>query len=263
MSDLVAAADDVTVTALLRDAETAFGVRTGGPDTGSLGPFVASVSGTASFSDGSVTLERPNLVDIADLHLNLTISLSLTVDLNRILPELCLPQVCVDFFGEICTPRICIPWPTVTIPLHLSDTVGFSGSFELDVRMVGGYWYVDIVIAKVPYLDLGATAVALLTVLGGAASVALVGVPFIGPFLAAAVAGIVATIDVAEITGLLGPLVSSFVSGLSFTVYKQPQNFQVLPAAGPFDPAVSISLADATAEVRATDKNQLVVAVEI
>jgi hypothetical protein len=46
-------------------------------------------------------------------------------------------------------------------------------------------------------------------------------------------------------------------------VYKQPQNFQVLPASGPFDPAVNVTLTAVAAGVQATDKNELVLSVDI
>jgi hypothetical protein len=131
------------------------------------------------------------------------------------------------------------------------------------VHLTGGQWMVDIVIKSVPFIDLGAAALAIITAIGAAAAIILLAVPFIGPFLSLAVALIVAAIDVTDVTGLLGPLITPFISGLTFTVYQQAQNFQVLPAGGAFDPAVFITLNTVTADVEATDKNELVLSVDI
>lgn len=90
----------------------------------------------------------------------------------------------------------------------------------------------------------------------------LLAVPFIGPFLALA-AAILAAIGIAGVTGLLGPILTPFVSGLTFTVYKQPQLFNILPAAGAFDPAVNVNLDAVNAEVMSSDENELVLTVDI
>ena len=74
---------------------------------------------------------------------------------------------------------------------------------------------------------------------------------------------ITAAFGLAEVTGLLGQIVSLFAAGLTFNVYEQPQVFQVLPASPPFDPAVSVTLAAVTAVVQATGKNELVLSVDI
>ena len=68
--------------------------------------------------------------------------------------------------------------------------------------------------------------------LGAALSLALLPIPFIGPFLAGAVAVIVAAIGVAGLTGFLGTIITPFVSGLRFNIYKQPKTFPALPASG-------------------------------
>jgi hypothetical protein len=87
-------------------------------------------------------------------------------------------------------------------------------------------------------------------------------VPFIGPFLALAAAAITAAIGIAGITGLLGPMLTPFVSGLTFNIYKQPQVLEVLPAAPP-DAAVNINLDVVTAAVISSDKDELVLTADI
>ncbi|OZB87733.1 MAG: hypothetical protein B7X41_11910, partial [Microbacterium sp. 14-71-5] len=64
------------------------------------------------------------------------------------------------------------------------------------------------------------------------------------------VAAVVAAIGVAGLTGLLGPILTPFISGTRFPVYAQPQLFTVLPAAGANDPAVTVTLDTIAAEVQ-------------
>jgi hypothetical protein len=94
----------------------------------------------------------------------------------------------------------------------------------------------------VPNLQFGATSAALLVAIGLAATPVLLAVPFIGPFLAIAVNAILAVIAIAGVTGFLGPIITPFVSGLKIPVYDQPQLFQVLPAEGPVDPKVDVTI---------------------
>jgi hypothetical protein len=75
------------------------------------------------------------------------------------------------------------------------------------------------------------------------------------------VALITATIGVAGVLGLLGPILSPFVTGLSFNVYNQPQVFEVLPPAPP-DAVVNVTLTAITADVRSTDEDELVLSID-
>jgi hypothetical protein len=144
-----------------------------------------------------------------------------------------------------------------------SSSAVLSADFGILVHLTSGTWFVDVVIQNVRKLDLGAAATALLTAIGAAIAVAVAAVPFIGPLLSVAVAILTAAFGLAEVTGLLGQIVSLFVSGLTFNVYKQPQTFEVLPASGPFDPAVDVTLTAVTAGVQATNENELVLSVDI
>lgn len=259
MSDIIAAADTTAATKLLHDAETTLGTlsRMG---SGSLGPFTASYSAAVSFSGGTVNLIPPNVIELADCHLNYSVGLNFSIDLNSFLPHFCLPRVC--FFG-ICTPKICISWPTVSVPFSFSDTVTFTGDFTLVAHLAGPTWLVDVVIVGVPLLQFGATTAAILAALGIAIAAAVAWVPFIGPFLAAAVLVIIAAIGVAGLTGLLGAILTPFVSGLTFNIYQQPKLFPALSASGPIDPEVDVTIAALGAAVQATDKNELVLSADI
>ena len=261
MADIIAAADETAANTLLHAAEAAVGTlsKTG---SGSLGPLGAGWGASASFTGGTVSLAAPDTVAIDDLQINYSLSLSLSIDLSFL--DFCLPQVCIPTpWGDICTPTICINFPTIGVTVPFSSSATLSADFGIVVHLTSGTWLVDVVIQDVRKLDLGAAATALLTAIGVAISAAVAAVPFIGPLLSIAVAILTAAFGLAEVTGLLGQIVSLFVSGLTFNVYQQPQNFQVLPASGPFDPAVNVTLAAVTAGVQATDKNELVLSVDI
>ena len=264
MTDIILAADKSAATTLLHDAEAALGTQStsGG---GSLGPFAATWSASASFSDGAIDLLPPNIIQITDCHLNYSLGFSLSVDLNSFLPHFCLPQICIPipFDGSLCTPKICISWPTITIPVSYADTIKFTADFTLNAQLSGSTWLVDVVIVGIPALDLSPAAAAILVAIAAAVTPILLAIPFIGPFLAIAVDAILAAIGIAGITGLLGPLLTPLVSGLTFNIYKHSKVFEVLPNSSPIDPAVDINLDMIAASVAASDKNELVVTADI
>lgn len=264
MPDITLAADEVAATRLVHDAETILGTQSQSASS-SLGPFVASYGVSASFSGGTVVLQPPNIIELDDIHLNYSLNLSFGLDLNNFLPHFCLPQVCVNLpiFGQVCTPSICIDWPTISFPFSYSDFVDFSADFTVLPHLSGGDWLIDIRIVSIPTLSISAAAAAILTALGLALGAAVSWIPFIGPLLDGLIAAVLAGIGIAGITGLLGPLLSLFVSGLTFTIYKQPQVQQVLPVSGPHDPAVSIKITTLDCVVQQTDKAELVVTASI
>lgn len=264
MPDIIAAVDEVAATTLIHDAEATLGTlaRSG---SGSLGPFTASWSASASLQQGVIDLISPNVVRVTDCELHYSLGFSFAFDLSTIIPDFCLPRVCIPTpFGDLCTPKICIDWPTITIPLNYSDMVRFTADFTLDVRSVGTEWLVDVVIVGVPALDLSAAAATILAGLGLAAAAILAPIPFIGPLLAVVVAAITSIIAIAGVTGLLGPILSLFVAGLRFNVYKQPKHFEVLPSGGAVDPAVYINLDAISALVDGSGgEDELVLSVDI
>jgi hypothetical protein len=263
MPDIIAAADETAATNLIHAAETTLGTLSKS-GSGSLGPFNTSWNASASFSGGMIDLIAPNVVRIANCQFNYALGFSFSFDLSNILPDFCLPQICIPipFDGKLCTPKICINWPTITIPISHSGAINFTADFSLNAHLSGSDWLIDIVVVGIPFLQIGPAAAAILAAIGAAASLILLAVPFIGPFLAAAVAGITAFIGIAGVTGLLGPILTPFVSGLTFNVYKQPKLFQVLPPALP-DPAVNVNLDTITAVVASSNEDELVISVDI
>ena len=79
-----------------------------------------------------------------------------------------------------------------------------------------------------------------------------------------AVAAILLAIGIAGLTGFLGVILSPFLSGLEIPLYDQPQQFEVLPADGPFDPAVFVTLdAVAARGHNSTTEDELVLAIDV
>ena len=243
MAEIVAAIDEQAANDLFSTLIAAIGPQTRS-GSGSLGPFSAGYMVTGILTGGAIDLIPPDTIGIVDLELDWSIDFSFGFDLSTILPDFCLPQVCIDVpvLGEVCTPRICVNWPSVTIPVSFSDFLKTSVDLKLKISLSGGVWNVQAVIQSVPNLQFGATSALLLAAIGAAATPILLAIPFIGPFLAIAVDAILAVIAIAGVTGFLGPILTPFISGLSIPVYKQPKSFEVLPAAGPVDPKVDITL---------------------
>lgn len=265
MPEIIAAIDEVAANDVLSDAEITLGtIPLNG--TAPLGPFVATYAGFAKLSGGTIDLIPPGTVHIDDLRLDYAISCTFSLDLNTVLPRLCLPRVCVDLpcIGRVCTPEVCIDWPTISVPLAHADFVRVSADFGIDIKLDMGTWKVNIVIQGTPFLQFGPATAGLLLAIGAALGLALVWIPFIGPLLALAVNLVIATIAVAGVTGFLGVMLSPLLKGLSFEVYSQPQTFQVLPAAGPNDPAVAIQLDTVNAFVDGSGgEDELVLTIDV
>jgi hypothetical protein len=251
MAEIIAALDEKGANKLLDTAIAAIGPQTK-TGSGSLGPFLASYSITGTLTNGDVDLIPPDIIRIVDLRLDWSLNLSFGFDLSSILPDFCLPQVCVDIpcIGTVCTPKICIDWPTITIPVSFSDFLKATVDLKLDINLVAGNWKVDAVILGLPSLSFGATSALLLVAIGAAATPILLAIPFIGPFLALAVNAILAAIAIAGVTGFLGPIITPFISGLRVGIYEQPQLFEVLPATSAVDPKVDVVLDLVAAEVQ-------------
>jgi hypothetical protein len=260
MTDIILAADEVAATKILNGGEAALGNQSTGPRGGSFGPFTFTASASASFSDGTVVLTPPHIIQINNCNLNYSLNLTLTVDLNDILPSFCIPQICIPipFFGDLCTPKICLSWPTIPIPISHSDVIVFTSDFKLKAHLSGSNWLVDVIIIGIPSLNLSPTAVAILAAIGAIVTPILLAIPFIGPFLAIAVDSILAAIGIAGLTGLLGPLLTPFISGLTFNIYNKPKVLQILPNSSPIDPPVNINIDLIQATVISSDKNELV-----
>ena len=265
MAEITAALDENGANKLLDTAIGLIGtqVQSG---TGNLGPFVASYTAQATFTNGDVDLIPTDTIRIVDLRLDWNLNLSFGIDLGIILPEFCLPRVCVDIpcVGRVCTPRICIDWPTITVPVSFGDFLQATVDLNLDINLTGGNWVVQANVQGVPNLQFGATSALLLAAIGVAVTPILLAIPFIGPFLAVAVNIILVTIAIAGVTGFLGPIITPFVSGLKIPIYEQPQLFEVLPATSAIDPKVDVIIDLVAASiVHSAPEDELVLTVDI
>lgn len=262
--DITAAVDEAAADQLLDTAINSI-ILPPASGTSSLGPFIASYNASASLAPGDVDLIAPGTIRITDLRLDWNLGFSFGIDLSSFLPDFCLPQVCIDIpcVGRVCTPRICIDWPTVTVPVSFSDFVLVTADFGISITQSGGVWKVEAVVQGTPNIQFGLVTAGLLAAISLAITPVLLAVPFIGPFLAIAVNAIILAIGIVGVTGLLGPILSPFVSGLRLPLYSQPVNFQALAAAGPTDPAVFVTIDDVRAEITSTDEDELVLTIDI
>ena len=250
MAEIIAALDQAGANTLLGAAISSLPPQSDS-GSGSLGPFVANYSVSATLVGGAIDLIPPDIIEVVDLQVNWQLNLHFGIDLNAILPHFCLPQVCVTIpcVGTVCTPTICLDWPTISVPVSFGDFVKATGDFKIKITLSGGVWTVEAVILGIPNLQFGPTTALLLAAIGAAVTPFLLAIPFIGPFLAIAVDAILLAIGIAGLTGFLGPILTPFVSGLKIPIYKEPQVFQVLPAESPVDPKVTITLDMIAAEV--------------
>lgn len=265
MAEITAALDEQGANDLLDAVIATIGPQSDS-GSGTLGPFVASYNVTATLTNGDVDLIPPNIIRIVNLRVDWDLDLSFGIDLSVVLPDFCLPRVCIDIpcVGEVCTPKICIDWPTITVPVSFGDFVQATADFELAAALSAGNWKVKAIVLGVPNLQFGPASAALLVAIGLAATPILLAVPFIGPFLAIAVNVILGMIALAGVTGFLGPIITPFVSGLEIPIYDQPQNFEVLPAEGPVDPRVDVTIDSIAAEVaHNVDEDELVLTAAI
>lgn len=264
MSDILVAVDENAARDLVQFGQSLLGTLSDS-GSGNLGPFNANWGASASFSGGSVELREPDIIRIANCALNYNLNFNFSFDISDIIPDFCLPQICVriPFIGRVCTPRVCIDWPTVNIPVGFSDSLLFTSDFRLNAALVGSEWHVDIEIVDIPLLQLSAAAAAIIIAIGAAASAVLLPIPFLGPFLAVAVLAITAAIGIAGVTGLLGPILALFVSGLTFTIHKLDRQFEVLPLTSAVDPAVKINIDALKALVISSDEDELILEADI
>lgn len=266
MAEIVAAVDEAGATAVL---QAAVGGLVLPPQSGStqIGPFNLSYVATASLSGGNVDLVVPDTIRVTDMRLDYSVTVTVLFDLSDLIGDFCLPQVCVPVpcDGELCTPTICVNWPTIPVPVPtFSDFVNFDAEFTLNPHLSGSDWVVDLVLKSIPFLQLGPAGVLLMGAVTAAVSLAMLAVPFIGPFLALATTIAGGILTAAAATGLLGPLITPFVSGMSFELYRQPQLFEVLPATSAIDPAVTVTIDDVRADVQNLGaEDELVLAIDI
>jgi hypothetical protein len=243
MAEIVAAVDQQGANILLDTAIASLGPQS---DTfaEALGPFSVSGSVSAMLVNGDVDLIPPDIIRIVDLRANWHIALHIAIDLGAIMPEICLPRVCIPIpcVGTVCTPRICLEWPTIPVNLPFGDFVETTGDFRLEFGLTGGVWKVEAVILNLSELRFGPATAGLLAAIGAALTLALLPIPIFGAIAAIAVNVFLLTVGTAGVTGLLGPILTPFISGLRIPIYEHSRVFEMLPAEGPFDPKVDFNI---------------------
>lgn len=268
MPDITVAADEAAATELVHDAEATLG-NFSQSSTGSLGPFNTHCNASGYFSGGKVDLiPASQTIRVINCELHYKLSFTISINLNNILPTFCLPQVCftIKIFKKkftFCTPKICITWPTISLTVPVTDVARFTADFRLNVYQAGSVWHVDGVLLGMPNLQLGQTASAILVAIGLALGAVLWPIPFIGPFLAVAVAGILAAIGILGVTGWLGPVLSALVGNLTLPLYRHSRIFPAFPPDPPkYLQPVNVIIERVTAHIAGSDKDELVVGVE-
>jgi hypothetical protein len=216
-------------------------------------------------SNGTIDLIAPATVEIKDLRLDWIINLSFQLDIGDFIPDIHIPQVCIHIpcVGNVCTPKIDIVWPTVNVPVSFGDFLKTTVDLGVGLSLVAGMWKVEGIVQGVPNLQLGASTAALLAAVGVAVAAAVAWVPLIGPFLAGLALAVVTAVGIA---GLTGPRPDHHTVHLGYAVpiTQVPALFQVLPASGPFDPAVFVTVESLAAEVQHNPpEDELVVLADI
>ncbi len=257
MPDLIMAVDQTTLNSLIAAEEKDLQL---GPKTltRNFGPFFVQASTSAKIPQGTLSLFPPNVFRLNSLELDYHLSLSFGVNLDDILPRLCIPSVCI--FG-FCTPEICTSWGSISVPVSTSGSVTTTADFTTDIYLDNNtnQWKLDIILGTIGQLDLSAQAAALLVVIQTAVEAALLLVPFIGPFLSLAVGIIMAAFDVAALAGFLGDLLTLLLKGTRINIFKHDKVVTMLDASttGQY-PAVKVSLDALSGTVAASDKTELV-----
>jgi hypothetical protein len=262
--------DESAGTRVLQKAEAALGDITKSRNF-PLGPFDATCSITAFFSNGTLRFSPPNVVNADGVRINFTIDLSFSVNFSDFLPDFCLPQVCWNppWGGQICTPGFCVKWPTLTIPVHYppgggTDHADFSAIFLVIAYPQGGSWLVDLLVQGVPFLQLSPSASALLVAIGAAIAAIVSPIPILGVLAGTAASVICDVIALAGVLGLLGPLASLLLAGMRFHILNQSQRFQLIPTGSAVEPPVYLSILGLnTSVVASQDKNELVVIADL
>jgi hypothetical protein len=265
MSEIVAAIDEGAAQQLFDTEVASLGTQSTSGSS-SLGPFGVTYAVSGTLSNGMIDLIAPATVEIKDLRLDWHIDLDFQLDIGDFIPDIHIPQICVHIpcVGDVCTPKIDIVWPTVHVPVHFGDFVKTTVDLGVAISLAAGVWKVEGVVQGVPNLQFGASTALLLTAIGVAVAAAVAWVPLIGPFVAVLVAGVLAAVGIAGLTGLLGPLITPFISGTKFPITDVPQLFPVLPASGPFDPTVFVTVETLGAEVQHNPpEDELVVLADI
>jgi hypothetical protein len=223
-----------------------------------LGPFTVGYAVSIKATGGTVELvDTPaQLLRIHDLLLSGSAEVNLGVDLNTILPHICLPPIQICFptvlFGTFCTPQYCPTWPAPTIKIPLPLAVNVSADFRPEVKDGGGTW--DIVLDVLPLsfvIDPAPLAALILDEVKKEVHDLLDSFPLIGSLLADLVNKVLGVLQglISDILGGLDALIHEVVLLLDLLSPKIPikllsfaKNQVMIPAAGPADPDVVLRI---------------------
>jgi len=225
------------------------------------------------FPGGFELVDAGDIIRLREWDIHTDISFGWSFDLSDILPDFCLPRVCVKipFVGRVCTPRVCIDWPTIgftiSLPTIVSEvSVDFSVTVEHDVP--ASQWVIKGLVnpftVDIDIIDLADTAKELFEdTLGNVLSQ----IPGIGPFLTDAIAWILGTVldaidDLFEflMTAISDSLGLHPVLSIGFELHRVNEIFELVAASGP-EPAVTVRITSLDAEI--TSDKELVASADI
>jgi hypothetical protein len=231
----------------------------------SWGPFTVGYSVSASVSGGTVELvDSPiQLIRVHDFNISASAGVHIGFDLGNILPQICIPpvQVCVDipFLGHVCTPQFCVPWPSIDVPLTIPLSVNVSADFGLEVTDGGTKWNVVLLVYPLSLvIDPTPTISAILNAVEAYVDGVLNGIPLIGGLIADLVNAIIGALQsvIGAIAGAIDTLIHEvillidiFSPTIPITLISFNKVEVVLPASGPGDPDVDITIAALTAQI--------------
>jgi hypothetical protein len=226
-----------------------------------LGPFVAAYGAWATFAGGTVTLSPPKNIRLADATVRFRLTLDITLDVSRLIPDFCLPQACADvpFVGRVCIPPkpICIDWPSVTIPVSYSEAATFTADLTVEVHLQEGLWVAETVLLATPSVQIGSLD-RLLQTIRAAADAVLRNLPYIGPLLGKALDALIGSVSGA-LGGTLGSIITAVVGGTRFRLYEHSATLSV-----PIDGTpITVTLDQVQVDVVASDENELVLGIDV
>jgi hypothetical protein len=199
-----------------------------------------------------------------DIHIN--ISFSWSIDLDDILPNICIPEICgtIPLVGTVCTPSWCNDWPaiTVSVPLPtLVSEVSIDFSLKVEHDIPAAQW---VIIGSVnPFtldIDLVDSADMAEELFKDTVKDKLSAIPDIGQFIGYAIAWIMSDVldsvdDLLEFlnTALSDSLKLHPILGVGFELHRVDELFRIVPAVGA-EPAVIVRIIDLDAEITADEE---------
>lgn len=237
-----------------------------GQNSGSWGPFVGGYSVNLSVSGGDVTLvDLGQQIRLDNVVVSGTFVLTIGLNLGAILPNICIPpsRACVSVFGhQVCTPQVCISWPTISVPLLpilIYPPIGLSVNFQVAAQQDGGNW--DVILKVYPFsllVDLTPSENTIIDGVEAAVRDTLGQIPLIGDLIDDLVDTVLNALR-AVIDAILGDieaflkqliiLIDLFSPTVPFRVAQIPAIQKVIPAGGPGEAEVDLTIANVSTEI--------------